>query len=54
VENRGDIISLNSQTQLPVPTKFVVVVGHAVGRTVATKKAMVSHFAGCPVQEPTG
>jgi len=40
---RGSIIG--SQTQLPVPTKFVVVIWHEAGRTVAAKKVMLSHFA---------
>jgi hypothetical protein len=48
------MINPNSQTQLPVPTKFVVVVSHEVGCTVAAKKVMVFHFAGCPVQAATG
>jgi hypothetical protein len=38
----------------PVPLKFFVVDWHEVGRMVAAKKVMVSHFAGRPVQAATG
>ena len=37
-----------------MPTNFVVVICHEVGRTVAAKTVIVSIFAGCPVREATG
>jgi hypothetical protein len=39
------MINPNSQTQLHVLTKFVVVIWHEVVCMLAAKKVMMSHFA---------